>query len=664
MKIGTERRTIVITEHDSDLLNLMRVVDPRLRIVTPAEALTVDFAGTDALVLLGGAGAKPMLLAPPLRQRVETACRAGTRVLAEYVASIGHVYFEPPVTTRFARLAVVEGGWLPGEPVGALLDDQCGERLRPHGFTCSQAPPLAAYVVANAHDCVAAGGLDARETHRERALWFEDEQRLLVAAFRLANFARARFAPRARVGKLVGFLLGWIYDVSLDETDWRELETLIPRTYSTGATCSIDSTGGGSEAGALEREALRSAADRALGWMDRAEILVDEGRGGAREGLATEVEYTGRQRRSDILRVDCIGEIAFPYWLHGRLSGDARSDRVSRQLTDYVLDHYLVREPGPLHGMVRWTNEAWGVCYQDDVARALLPHLFRCLYEGSRERLDDCTAALDFLVRTTGTDGTRPFRTDNNKLTPDELERLRSTPGDLPSAHYNGYYYAALCIAYRLTGREAYRATAARGLATIMRVYPQTKREQSQTQELCRLLLPLSWLYEITGADEARGWLYRVARDLQAYAHPSGAYLEWDEGYTAAMRHKAGEGESSLLSRNGDPVADLLYSNNWLPVGWMQAYFATGDRWFKERWQASARFLLAAQLTSANPQLDGGWARAFDVERGEVFGTPADAGWGPWAIESGWTVAEIAAGLYMGLLEEDLLAQHTASRGK
>lgn len=288
------------------------------------------------------------------------------------------------------------------------------------------------------------------------------------------------------------------------------------------------------------------------------------------------------------------------------------------------------------------------------------PHLFRCLYEGTSERLKYCEDVLLFLVRTTGTDGTRRSRTDNNLLTEEELERLRTTPGNLPSAHYNAYYYAALCLAYRLTGRELFRETAVKGLSSIMAVYPVTKREQSQTQELCRLILPLTWLYAVTGSEEHREWLYRAANDLQAFAHESGAYVEWDDGYLAAMRHKAGEGESSLLARNGDPVADLLYSNNWLPLAWIQAYFVTGDRWFRRKWLDTVRFMLGAQIVSSDPQIDGAWARALDVERMEVFGSPADSGWGPWAIESGWSVAEIAAGLLMGLLEDELLPLHAA----
>ena len=48
------------------------------------------------------------------------------------------------------------------------------------------------------------------------------------------------------------------------------------------------------------------------------------------------------------------------------------------------------------------------------------------------------------------------------------------------------------------------------------------------------------------------------------------------------------------------------------------------------------------------------WARGYDVDKMEVFGLPNDVGWGPWAIESGWTVAEITAGLYAGILKDEL----------
>ena len=113
-------------------------------------------------------------------------------------------------------------------------------------------------------------------------------------------------------------------------------------------------------------------------------------------------------------------------------------------------------------------------------------------------------------------------------------------------------------------------------MRSIWRTYPHTVREQSETEELCRLLLPTAWLYYATGKAEDKALLYTLVHDLEKMRHPSGGYLEWDSDYSAACSRQDG-GECSLLSRNGDPVVDLLYSNNWVPLGLMQAYFVTGD---------------------------------------------------------------------------------------
>lgn len=61
-----------------------------------------------------------------------------------------------------------------------------------------------------------------------------------------------------------------------------------------------------------------------------------------------------------------------------------------------------------------------------------------------------------------------------------------------------------------------------------------------------------------------------------------------------------------------------------------------------------------AQIHSQDPRIDGAWARGFDAEQMEVCGLPNDVGWGPWAVESGWTVAEICAGLLQGVLKDKL----------
>jgi len=632
------RKLAVITNEDSDLLRLLRRQAVEVEVIHPCEAATVDLSPFGAIALLGGVSENPMLLGAAARNAVESQLKAGKKVFAEYVNSIGHVYSAPPESTRFERLAVCASDVIDGLEEGMLLDDQCNMRIKPYAVSCSHGMPLLQYVKLHAHDRVEMTP-DLLQEVSDRALWFDRPDSLLICSFRLANFVRARFAPKEPVRKLISFIAEWLLEARADPDG-------VEFAYCTGPE----------HPDLPFKQQVRECIVQSMRWFDRSGVLYDEGRTGALEGPGTEVYADGMQRMSMIHRVDCIGEIALPFFLEHLRTGEDRPLQVACNLQRHIYDHYLCRDQDePWYGMIRWTEEAWGVCYQDDVARAVIPQLLKCLYSNSGEHLDDIVAALRFLVRTTGTDGTRVYRTVNARLDPETMERLRTTPGNLPSAHYNAYYYAALLLAYKLTGIADFRETAVRGLGTLMAVYPDTRREQSQTQEYCRLMLPLGWLYWVTGDELHRGWLYRVAGDLQQYRHPSGGYLEWDDGYRAAMRHEAGKGESSLLVRNGDPVLDLLYSNNWLPAAFIQCYFVTKDPMFKELWESIGRFVISAQIRSGNPVINGAWARAYDADKKEVFGSPADIGWGPWSIESGWTVAEITSGLLMGLLEEKLL---------
>ena len=636
--MSRRNRLLVITEKDSDFLRLIRTVEPEAAVWNPSGEWPGTLDGFDSIALLGGCSDEPLLLAPGKRKEIERQLSKGKRVFAEFVASIGHVYFAPPQSTRFERLVYCSAnGELAGLETGALLDDQCGSRIRPHSIACRHNTPILQYVKVHAHDRITLGEAHLADVS-DRALWFDDPDNLLVCSFRFCNFIRSRFAPREGAVKLAEFLMSWLFGETV------RLPSLT-FAYESGTGIKPDLP---------LRERVRASAEKAMAWFERSGMLIDEGWGGLLEGFGTEIDPEGRQRISRILRADCIGEAGMAYFFHGLLASDERSLTISDRLADFVFDGYFCDEPGPFYGMVRWTNEAWGICYQDDVARAMMGQLLKCLVSGADGKLDKCRAALHFLVKTTGTDGTRVFRTDNIRLDETAFEKLRNEPGGLPSAHYNAYYYAALLLGYKLTGDNAFLETALKGMRTIMNAYPHTKREQSETQEYCRLILPLSCLYAVTREPEHREWLYRVAGDLERFRHPSGAYLEWDEGYQAAMRHEIGTGESSLVANNGDPVADLLYSNNWLPLGWVFAYLATDDPVFMERWESTAEFMVRAQLLSEDPRLDGAWARAYDVERMEVFGSPADVGWGPWAIESGWTVAEIAAGLMAGLMTERL----------
>ncbi len=64
-----------------------------------------------------------------------------------------------------------------------------------------------------------------------------------------------------------------------------------------------------------------------------------------------------------------------------------------------------------------------------------------------------------------------------------------------------------------------------------------------------------------------------------------------------------------------------------------------------------AAFTAAAQVTvpGGGPLavLEGAWMRAFSMSFWDFWGAAADAGWGPWSIESGWTVSWASTGLLL-----------------
>ncbi|MEI6579813.1 MAG: hypothetical protein WCN92_10190, partial [Eubacteriales bacterium] len=386
---------------------------------------------------------------------------------------------------------------------------------------------------------------------------------------------------------------------------------------------------------------------RGLGWYKNAGMLVENGKHGVREGFSHHIDAKdGKQMMATQIRTDCCGETGGAFYFDYLLTGNAESLKTAENIEDFCFD-YLQEKVGLYKGMVRWSQSAWKTCYQDDVARVIIPTLLKAAFsdkDGSRRHFDDALSALDFLVKTTGINGLRPNRTDCASLSQQDVDRIHSTVSGESSAHYNAYYHAALLLVYKVYNKQEYFDTAKNGLEAIMETYPETKREQSETQEMCRLVFPLACLYEMSGEEKHKNMLYRVTADLQRLRHACGGYAEWDTGYQAGCSRREA-GECSLLAENGDPVADLLYSVNWLPRGFSYAFFVTKDSMFYDLWADIARFFCLSQIRSKEKTVDGAWARAFDMELGEIYGVPHDIGWAPCSIESGWTVAEILTGL-------------------
>ena len=55
-----------------------------------------------------------------------------------------------------------------------------------------------------------------------------------------------------------------------------------------------------------------------------------------------------------------------------------------------------------------------------------------------------------------------------------------------------------------------------------------------------------------------------------------------------------------------------------------------------------------------HPELDGAWYRCFDYDKWDFWGANADAGWGAWSVEVGWTQGWISTVLTMRELNKNL----------
>jgi len=618
-------KLLILAEQQCDLTQVLSSCGMATEIITVEEAACRDISYYDAYYVIGN----EKRLDARVHDALERAAEMGKHVFIEATGGFHGIYSAPAVDTTRGRLIYIDpedGTGIPGLTTGDLLDDEANRMMRPWNVVEGYKPILVYKnrIIAHTH-------LDATREEilsgSDCGLWMIGDS-IMMTSFHLHNFRRARFAPSAAWEKLIRHIAWWL-------------------TGNQPSFIPDHPVRYGTDREILDRASFelcrKEAIERGMEWLKK--FLVDNGRGGVREGMCHKINPEGIQEELNIIRNDCSGETAGAFKLYSFLYDDSSARKTAENIDSFTYGPMLVKN-GLFDGFMRWSNDAWQVCYQDDVARTVLPGLYDCVFLGNDRVYPEICRALDFLVRTTAQDGCRVFRTDMYNMTETSFAQLTSALEGCRSVHYNGYYHAALLLAYKYGKNPKYLDTARRGLETLMSLYPDTVREQSETQELCRFVLPLAVLYDVTGEDKYREYLYRVVNDLQRFKHPSGGYQEWDTGYKANCSRES-TGECSLLTENGDPVVDFLYSVNWLPVGFAYAYYATGDAWFKALWSEIVEFCIRSQICSENPNINGAWCRAFDMDLWEAYGCPHDIGWAAYASESGWTVGEILMGMML-----------------
>ena len=654
---------LMISGAESDFSRLLTRSIPDCHRVVPSRICEMDLDAYDAFAILGGTDRKATLLFAPDRDALGQQLKKGKRIFSEFCRGIGQIACLETVSTRYERPVLPERHEVANdlEP-GTIFDEQCNERLivyrllnRTHPILQYVRNPEGFYKVENIEEI--------KPDVSKFALWL-DEPNLMFCSLRICNFAKAKFAPQKAWAGLLSGIVNWLGGRC-------EPETVIDMFRS-------EYTLGGGLAGDY-----RDMVGRAMDWFENAGMLVSyKGAPYAvKEGLMPPVYADGTHVIGEELRHDCVGETAYMYFLKYMLTRDPKALEIADGLYRMPLDMQIT-ESCPHKGMVRGSLSCWWkVSYHHDTTRGFLyPLLWRSFFSGTKRYIPRIKDTLDYLANSTGTDGIRPDRIDFNDMYSPEisasaytieehdgvkkwiwggesrkttLEELRTHPGADYGVSGNLSYSSALLLGYQLTGEERYYSLGLKGIETTMNRYPDIARGGSETSSLCSLILPLAITYWVTGEEKHKKWLYDVTGDLQRLRYEKGGYLEWDTGYAGSSSRVKDE-ESSLFYNNGDPVVDMLYSVNWLPQGFIIAYYVTGDSYFKKLWEDIVNFFAKAQVRSDNKRIDGAWPRAIDVQNMEVYGMPNDIGWAPWSVETGWSMSVITAGIILGLLEDEI----------
>ena len=529
-------------------------------------------------------------------------------------------------------------------------------------------------------------GLD-KAANASAILFKINADKLLVSTTKLSQFVTARYSPKKAMQEIWAYILQWVEGKKA------------PRRVLNWAPSVLPSF---TREQKIPKNAARLAIQRGIDWHTNAKMIlskdgweeykqlwklndsnmlttipavnnahtqpkaqVGNGSYGVLEGIASQVHYDGSQPTRWWLRSDCNGESSLAFALRWKMDGDKRSKLIAGNLLDwlYFRSGLFQKDSSKANeGLIFWAPGNAQALYQDNDIKAILG----CIGTSGLLNSDrwDEVLVKNILAnfRTTGLNGFRGQRLENPDLLQDGWQSYWNKNTILLQPHYEAWAWASYLWLYDKTKWKPLLEKTRKAIGIMMDGYPKDWRwTNGIQQERGRMLLPLAWLIRVDDRPEYRMWLKQIANDIEKFQDKSGAIREelgsLEHGDMAPPKSNTayGTGEAPLIQENGDHVSDLLYTCNFTFLGLHEAFAATGDEQYKRMADKLADFLIRIQVRSEkHKELDGGWFRAFDFRQWEYWGSNADAGWGAWSIETGWTQAWIPTVLTMRELNRNL----------
>lgn len=392
------------------------------------------------------------------------------------------------------------------------------------------------------------------------------------------------------------------------------------------------------------------AVDANADWFRASGMLpAADGSEGVYENIHSVTGKLSKDRRPD-----CHAHTALMFHLYGRWKKDDRYLDVSDRLLGCLFDrgYQDMDRNSPSYGFWKWYDFPGAYPHQiftDDNAWVCFVLLYLYRKTGKDVYRQRGLLVAERLLATQRKDGLRPNVLTRAQLAELGAEGARELEPSL-NPHFESIAHAAFIQAYLVTGDDAYLKTALTGARTLLARKDELQFMYSRTSGLTRLLLPLGYLARHDESGEIEAGLREAADYLIGRQHRLGGIEEADN----PDPERFGLEDAGVYIRNGEGIADQLYTNNFLVMNSWEMWRATGDARYKKLHDEVSAFMRRIQIKSKEDRFSGGWMRAFDMNAGEYFGNNGDTGWGPYCMESGWTNAVTSAGMLLALLDESI----------
>ena len=309
----------------------------------------------------------------------------------------------------------------------------------------------------------------------------------------------------------------------------------------------------------------------------------------------------------------------------------------------------------PSYGLLGWAYTHKGTYYGDDNARSILGSLAASAIMNNTSWDKQIVECIVGNFRTTGKNG---FRGGNLLDTDLQKKGWREYfDSDLVNLHphFESWNWACYLWLYTQTKYQPLLDRVKKGVTLMMKGYPNDWNwTNGIQQERARMILPLAWLYRVEPTEQHKQWLEFMTEELLKNQVACGGIREELGNEAKSMfgctpsNDAYGRTEASLIFKNGDPVADMLYTTNFAFVGLYEVAMATQNPVYLKAVNRMRDFLVRIQVRSDKfKNVDGAWFRAFNYQDWNYWASNADAGWGVWSTLTGWIQSWIIGTQYL-----------------